>query len=121
VIAVSYHQLYAHPVPEGHRFPMEKYELIPQQLLRDGIIQNSQIQYPIMMDIPTITLTHDNAYLDQLLHLTLGKKEQRAIGFELSAQLIARERTIMQGTLDMVLFAIENGCGLNIAGGLFAQ
>jgi acetoin utilization deacetylase AcuC-like enzyme len=117
VIAISYHHLYAHPVPEGHRFPMEKYELIPQQLLRDGIIQQSQITAPATMDWSNISLTHDSEYMEQLMQLTLGKKEQRAIGFELSAQLIERERTIMQGTLDMVLFAMDNGCGLNIAGG----
>ena len=36
---IAYHPLYNHPVPENHRFPMEKYALLPQQLLYEGDIR----------------------------------------------------------------------------------
>ena len=32
-LKIAYDPIYAHPLPEGHRFPMLKYELIPGQLL----------------------------------------------------------------------------------------
>jgi acetoin utilization deacetylase AcuC-like enzyme len=36
MLKIAYHHIYKHPLPNGHRFPMEKYELIPQQLLHEG-------------------------------------------------------------------------------------
>ncbi len=38
MLTIAYDPIYAHPLPEGHRFPMLKYELIPGQLLYEGII-----------------------------------------------------------------------------------
>jgi acetoin utilization deacetylase AcuC-like enzyme len=45
---IAYHPLYAHPLPEGHRFPMQKYELIPQQLLYEGTIQKENLFEPTL-------------------------------------------------------------------------
>lgn len=114
---VAHHSLYAHPVPDGHRFPMQKYELLPLQLCRLGIITESQIVKPNTLLLEHALLVHTPQYVQKCLQLQLSDKEQRAIGFTQSAQLIERELTIMQGTLDMALLAIKHGCGLNIAGG----
>ena len=38
ILTIAYAPLYAHPLPEDHRFPMLKYELIPGQLLHEGTI-----------------------------------------------------------------------------------
>jgi hypothetical protein len=35
---IAFDPIYAHPLPEGHRFPMLKYELIPAQLVYEGTI-----------------------------------------------------------------------------------
>ena len=43
---IAYDPVYAHPLPEGHRFPMLKYELIPGQLLYEGIISQEQLSPP---------------------------------------------------------------------------
>lgn len=43
---IAYHPLYNHPVPENHRFPMEKYALLPQQLLYEGIASASNFHTP---------------------------------------------------------------------------
>ena len=43
---IAYHPLYNHPVPENHRFPMEKYALLPQQLLYEGIATASNFHTP---------------------------------------------------------------------------
>ena len=37
MIKIAWHPCYVHPVPEGHRFPMEKYELLPKRLHREGL------------------------------------------------------------------------------------
>jgi hypothetical protein len=36
MVKIAFDPIYAHPLPEGHRFPMLKYELIPKQLLHEG-------------------------------------------------------------------------------------
>jgi len=33
MLKTAYHLIYKHPLPDGHRFPIIKYELFPKQLL----------------------------------------------------------------------------------------
>lgn len=117
MIRIAYHPIYAHPLPEGHRFPMLKYELIPGQLLHEGMITEKNLFAPTVCDHETILLTHDKEYLDKLLHQTLTASEQRKIGFPQSPQLTQRELIITQGTIDCCTYAFEYGIALNVAGG----
>lgn len=114
---VAYDPIFAHPLPEGHRFPMVKYELIPAQLLREGVITSEQLHRPVPLDEATILLTHTYTYWQQLQQLTLSEKEQRRIGLPQSAALTLREITICQGTIDCALHAMQHGVALNVAGG----
>ncbi len=117
MLKIAYDPIYAHPLPTGHRFPMLKYELIPGQLLHEGIITQDNLFSPKAVEEGTILLTHDKDYWCQLRDLTLPPKEQRRIGFPLSAQLVERERRIAQGTIDGCHYAFEYGVAFNVAGG----
>lgn len=117
MIKIAWHPLYAHPLPEGHRFPMLKYELIPEQLLHEGTISIENIFQPELVSEENVLLTHHVNYWKQLKTLTLPAKEQRRIGFPLNAQLIERELRITQGTIDGTHFAMTNGVAFNVAGG----
>ncbi|MCZ4222820.1 histone deacetylase family protein [Pedobacter rhodius] len=117
MIKIAWHPLYAHPLPEGHRFPMLKYELIPEQLLHEGIIEQENLFQPEPVDEGIVLLTHNKDYWAQLRSLTLPAKEQRRIGFPLNAELIERELRITQGTIDGTQFAMDNGIAFNVAGG----
>jgi acetoin utilization deacetylase AcuC-like enzyme len=117
MLKVAYDPIYAHPLPEGHRFPMLKYELIPAQLLREGIITADNLFSPGPLQEEIILWTHDENYWHQLRDLTLPPKEQRRIGFPLSAQLVEREICIAKGTVDGCHFAFEYGIAFNVAGG----
>ncbi|UPK69203.1 histone deacetylase [Chitinophaga filiformis] len=114
---VAYDPIYAHPLPEGHRFPMLKYELIPAQLLREGVITDKQLHTPAPSDEATILLTHTPGYWYKLQHQTLSDKEQRRIGLPQSPALTLREIVICQGTIDCALHALDHGVALNVAGG----
>jgi acetoin utilization deacetylase AcuC-like enzyme len=118
MLKIAYHPLYAHPLPEGHRFPMLKYELIPAQLLHEGTILSDNLFAPALLKEANIITTHDEAYWLQLKNLTLPQKEQRRIGFPLNAQLVEREIRIAQGTIDGALFAQQHGVAFNVAGGM---
>ncbi|WP_412469008.1 histone deacetylase [Pedobacter sp. KLB.chiD] len=117
MIKIAWHPLYAHPLPEGHRFPMLKYELIPEQLLHEGTIVPQNLFHPEPVSEDIILLSHEKAYWEQLRDLTLSAKDQRRIGFPLNAQLVERELRITQGTIDGAHFAIDNGIAFNVAGG----
>jgi len=114
---IAFAPIYAHPLPEGHRFPMLKYELIPEQLLYEGTITPENIFSPQPCPQAVILWTHEKNYLDKLMNQTLSPKEQRHIGFPQSPQLTERELIIAQGTIDCSLFALQTGVALNTAGG----
>jgi len=117
MIKIAFNKIYAHPLPAGHRFPMLKYELIPEQLLHEGSITEEQFFSPAICSEETVLLTHDKVYLDKLLQQTLTASEQRKIGFPQSPQLTQRELIITQGTIDCCYYANEYGVALNVAGG----
>lgn len=117
MLKIAYDPIYAHPLPEGHRFPMLKYELIPAQLLHEGVIGKDNLFSPDLLDEDIIIRTHDKNYWHQLRDLTLPPKEQRRTGFPLSAQLVKREIRIAKGTIDGCRYAFENGVAFNVAGG----
>jgi acetoin utilization deacetylase AcuC-like enzyme len=114
---IAFHPVYAHPLPEGHRFPMDKYELIPAQLLYEGTIQEHNLFQPLPCNDNDILLTHDSEYLQKLKQQTLSASEQRRIGFPQSSALTYRELVITQGTIDCCQYALKNGISLNVAGG----
>jgi acetoin utilization deacetylase AcuC-like enzyme len=114
---IAYDNIYAHPLPEGHRFPMLKYELIPEQLLHEGTITNSHIFSPEPCMDEIILLTHDPEYLAKLKEQRLTDREQRKIGFPQSPELTLRELIITQGTIDCCHHAMRDGVALNVAGG----
>jgi len=114
---IAWNNKFCHPLPENHRFPMEKYNLLPQQLLYEGTITSNQLINPGIMTDDIILLTHSKQYLEQLNQLKLSPLEIRKTGFLLSAELIEREKIIMQGTVDAAFFALSDGIAFNIAGG----
>lgn len=117
ILHIAYHPIYAHPLPEGHRFPMLKYELIPEQLVHEGTITQANLFAPQSCKEDIVLLTHTEAYIKKLKQQTLSEREQRHIGFPQSPILTEREFIITQGTINCCEAAIKNGVSLNVAGG----
>lgn len=117
MLKIAYSPIYQHPLPEGHRFPMLKYELIPEQLLYEGTCKPENFFIPKPINEKWIRLTHEEKYWEDLKNLRLDPKMIRKIGFPLSAELVIRETIITQGTIDCCHFAFENGVAMNVAGG----
>ena len=117
MLKIAYHPIYKHPLPEGHRFPMIKYELLPQQLLYEGTCTEDNFFEPSLPEDRHVLAAHDEEYYRNLVGLQLSKREARKIGFPLSEALVKRERIIADGTIKGCRFALENGIAMNIAGG----
>jgi acetoin utilization deacetylase AcuC-like enzyme len=117
MLSIAHHPIYQLPLPAGHRFPMEKYDLLPRQLLHEGTCTAEDFFVPTKIDLSVIERVHTPAYVKRLLDFALDRKEIRKIGFPLSEQLIEREIIIAGGTLEGSIKALDTGIAMNIAGG----
>lgn len=117
MLKIAWKDNYVQPLPPGHRFPMEKYELIPEQLLYEGTITNDNMFQPERVTEEQIIAVHDAGYWERLRKLELSPREQRKTGFPHNDKLIEREVTIMGGTLECTEHALLHGISMNIAGG----
>ena len=117
-IKIAWGKQYAHPLPAGHRFPMVKYELIPEQLLHEGTVEPDVFFAPEPMSEVDVLRIHEREYWEKLKGLALTRQEERRTGFPLSAALVEREVVIAGGTLACARFAVAEGAAaLNVAGG----
>lgn len=114
---VAFSTIYRYQLPPKHRFPMDKYTLLPEQLLYEGTITERNFFAAEPLSEAAILRTHTAEYWEKLRTNTLSRKEARAIGFPIRPDLIARGRVIAQGTLDCARFAFRDGVALNVAGG----
>jgi acetoin utilization deacetylase AcuC-like enzyme len=118
MLQVAFDKTYAHPLPENHRFPMEKYDLLPKQLLLEGTLEENHFFIPGFLNPQFALDVHDENYLNRLNALELTPREQRVSGFPHSIPLIEREYKIMEGTRMCAQLAKKsNGVAFNIAGG----
>jgi len=117
MIKIAYSSIYKYDLPEGHRFPMDKYHLLPEQLLYEGVVDQSFFFKPEELSDPDILLTHSKEFLDKLNTLSLSRKEIREIGFPVTSSLIERAKVISGGTYQCAISALNNQVALNIAGG----
>ena len=117
MLKIAFDNIYKYYLNKGHRFPMEKYELIPDQLIREGTcIPNNFFSPEVIIDENAL-LTHEKSYYRRLSSLSLSKNEIRPIGFPVTKNLIKREKVIAQGTIDCSICALNNMISMNIAGG----
>lgn len=117
MIKIAHHPIYKYPLPEGHRFPMDKYELVPQQLIYEGTFTEENFFKPGKPNLNAILAVHNPEYIGNLLDQTLDKRAARKIGYPFSPLLVERELTIVQGTIESSEFALRYGVSGNIGGG----
>lgn len=117
MLKIAWTEAYVLPLPPNHRFPMSKYEVLPEQLLHEGTIRNENLFRPSPIDPKWILLTHDETYWQNLVHQNLTPAEVRRTGFPLTKQVVDRETIIVNGTLQCTQYALTYGIAMNIAGG----
>lgn len=104
-------------LPEGHRFPIEKYPLIKQQLIYEGSFTESDFVLPKMATEQQLARVHEMEYIEKINTGTLSKSEIRRMGFPYSTALAEREKLITGATIDATYSAINKGIAFNLAGG----
>ncbi|MEO0468793.1 MAG: histone deacetylase [Bacteroidota bacterium] len=117
MLRIFHSDRYVPALPEGHRFPIGKYQLIREQLLFEGSAREEQLIESEPVAEADILRAHHPVYWQKVRDLGLSPREARKTGFPQSSSLVDRSRRSVQGTLSAALSALEHGAGMNIAGG----
>ena len=102
------------PLPPQHKFPIQKYRLLREQLERDGYFGFERAP---LADVETIELVHEREYVEAFLSGTLGEAAIRKIGFPWSEGLVKRTLASVGSTLAATREALSTGWGGTLAGG----
>ncbi len=102
------------PLPADHRFPMDKYRLLREQVEASGV---AQLCIPDAASDEEILRCHDADYLERVKTGTLSAQEIRRIGFPWSPEMVERSRRSSGATIAACRAAISDGVAVNLAGG----
>lgn len=102
------------PLPPQHKFPIEKYRILRELLVRDGFFT---LEAAPLADEATIVLAHDAEYVEAFLKGTLSVAAMRRIGFPWSEGLVMRTLASVGSTLAATGEALATGWGGTLAGG----
>ncbi len=105
------------PLPEGHRFPMEKYARLRERLLGSGQFETDDFHVPDAASDTELLRAHDAGYVQRVVRGTLDKNDIRRIGFPWSEAMVERSRRSAGATLAACRAALDGGCAANLAGG----
>jgi acetoin utilization deacetylase AcuC-like enzyme len=114
---IFYSPYYYADIGENHVFPIKKFELVRDKLLRDGTLQSFEIFEPQPAEIGDVLLVHTEDYISRLRDGTLTAKEIRKLGLPWSKSLVRRSFLAVSGTINAAKHALENGVASNLAGG----
>ena len=105
------------PLPDGHRFPLAKYTLLRERLLREGVLRPDELRLSPAASDEQLCQAHETEYVQRVVGGLLSEKEIRRIGFPWSPELVERSRRSVGGTIAACRSALQDGIGVNLAGG----
>ena len=114
---IFYSDTFVLPLPEGHRFPMQKYALLRQRVAAAGIVAPSDLRLPEPASDEQLGRAHDGAYIRRVQRGELTPQEVRRIGFPWSPGMVERSRRSSGATIGACRAALRDGFAANLAGG----
>ena len=104
-------------LPEGHRFPGQKYGMLRRELLATGVLREAQVAASPLAERADVLLAHDEGYVDALEDGSIEARAMRRIGFPWTAQIPLRGRRTVGGQLAAARVALQHGLSGQMAGG----
>lgn len=117
MLPIVHHPAYTASMPGNHRFPMDKFRLVMQRLLDDGVAAAEQVHRPEPASRDWLTLVHDAGYVDGILTQNVPKEVARRIGLPITESIARRSMAANGGTVLTARLALERGLACNTAGG----
>lgn len=112
-----YHPLYsALTLPERHRFPIQKYQLLKAEIEDLGLTAN-HFTSPIKATPAQLSLCHNQAYINDFLNGSLNNKAIKKMGFPYSEQLVERTLLSVGASIQGSEHALKHGFSANLSGG----
>lgn len=102
-------------LPEGHRFPMQKYRLLRDRVMAE--LPGLRLQEAQAASEGELALAHTPDYIAAVDHGHLSAAQQREIGFPWSAQMVERAHRSVGATIQAARAALREGVAANLAGG----
>jgi acetoin utilization deacetylase AcuC-like enzyme len=94
------HDRWRFPVPDRHRFPMDKYGLLRARVIADGIARPDELHEADPVGWEQIEAMHDGGLVRRIRHGELSRRELQGLG-----------------TLAAAGHALAHGLGMNLGGG----
>ena len=116
-MVVYYADTYTVPLPEGHKFPMQKYRLLRDYLLAENILREEELRLPVLASRSELELVHTPEYVDAFVSGTLDPRIVRRIGIPWSEAFVQRTLASTGGTIGAARIALRDGFAGNLAGG----
>lgn len=108
---------YTLPLPEGHRFPAEKYVMLHDRVIAEGVAPATRVLDPDAATDEHLRLVHTEEYVQRITTGALHAGEERRLGFPWSTALVERSRRTVGGTIAAARHALKHGAAMNLAGG----
>jgi acetoin utilization deacetylase AcuC-like enzyme len=105
------------PLPEGHRFPVEKYALLRERLEASGAFARDDFVTPAAATREQVLRAHTIAYWDRITTGDLTRAQQRDLGLPWSAALVERSLRSVGATIEACAAALQDGAAATLAGG----
>ncbi|MDA7868702.1 histone deacetylase [Akkermansiaceae bacterium] len=104
-------------LPNGHPFPMDKFEVSKDMLVGSGIVKGEDIIEVGEADGHVLRRVHDENYLSKIYYGQLDRKEQILLGLPVTPKLYHRSATEVEATRQACHAALQDGVAAVLAGG----
>ena len=105
------------PLPEGHRFPAEKYRLLREAVEAAQVVPPENLISPTPATTNQLRRAHSEEYLDKMQYGRLSPPEIRRIGLPWSPELVVRCQHSVGATIAACRTALQNGRSASLGGG----
>jgi len=96
---------------------MEKYQLVPERLIAEGVLRDDELLEPEAASVNDVLRVHTPEYVQALLKGTLERKALLRLGLPWSEDLVRRAFAVLGGTYGAARAALAEGVAANLAGG----
>jgi acetoin utilization deacetylase AcuC-like enzyme len=110
------HADFPFPLPDGHRYPLPKYALLRDAVVREGLF--TQVETPAVISWEALLRVHEHDFLERMRTGALERRESRVLGLPWSPELVERARRGTRGTLRAARDALDGQqVGVMLGGG----
>ncbi len=111
------HHRWRFPLPPHHSFPIEKYALLAERVVADGLARPDEVLEADTADWDELAAAHDCGLLSRIREGCMTTREERGLGLPWSAALVERARRAVGGTIAAARHALSHDVAMNLGGG----